>query len=273
MNELEKCRRTRRDRAAGLVFRWRVSRGSFWRTLLAVTLTAGVFAGAASLFQVRELAVVRQPRESYALTILDPGHEGSRAELEWVRRNSPFLDRWEPDVESRAEAQLAAMEAELVARTRYQPLLLRAPEITKVIPLPELFDPSRPRLPEVSREMGRVVAPPAVEVRVFAEATGALKERWRSSELLLGELLTEREPKERPEEYLGLERRFLIGLDAAGSVVFCRALSSKTERDLDQELAGWLRMQRCEPAGLGAGEERGEIQVTIRGIPLEKEAP
>ena len=157
MNFIEKCRRTRRDRAAGLVFRWRVSRGSFWRTLTAVILAVGVFAGAASIFQVQEIRGNRLPRETYRITMLTPGHEGSRAELEWVRRNSTFLDRWEPEVESGVQAQMAALEADLSERTKYQSLLLNAPKTTRVVPLPELFDLARPRLPKVGPERGRVV--------------------------------------------------------------------------------------------------------------------
>jgi hypothetical protein len=268
MNFIEKCRRTRRDRAAGLVFRWRVSRGSFWRTLTAVMLAVGVFAGAASIFQVKEIRVNRLPRETYRITMLTPGHEGSRAELEWVRRNSTFLDRWEPEVESGVQAQLAALEADLIERTKYQSLLLNAPKTTRAVPLPELFDLARPRLPKVGRERARVVEFPRVEVRVFAEAKGALKNRWMSDPPLLSELLS----KGTPRKFLGFERRFRLCVDAAGAVIFCRPLDGE-KSDLDADLGRWLRQQLWRPANPALGEEWGEILVAVRGKPLGREAP
>ena len=268
MNFIEKCRRTRRDRAAGLIFRWRVSRGSFWRTFTAVLLAVGVFAGTASVIRVKEIRVNRMPRENYRITMLTPGHEGSRAELEWVRRNSTFLDRWEPEVESGLQAQLAALEADLIERTKYQSLLLEAPKSAREIPLPELFALTRPRLPKLRGVTARVVGFPRVEVRVFAEAKGSLEKRWMSVTPLLSELLS----KGNPRKYLGFERRFRLSIDAAGAVIFCRPLDGE-KSELDADLGRWLRQQRCRPQNPAVGEEWGEVRVAVRGMPLGKEAP
>jgi hypothetical protein len=113
-----------------------------------------------------------------------------------------------------------------------------------------------------------VVEFPRVEVRVFAEAKGALEKRWVSATPLLRELLS----KGNPRKFLGFERRFRLSVDAAGTVIFCRPLDGE-KSELDADLGRWLRQQRCRTANPVLGEEWGEIRVAVRGMPLGREAP
>lgn len=270
-----KCRRTRRDEAAGLIFRWRVARGSRTRGLFAVLIATGLFALGASFIQVKGKTVRIEHRETARITILTAGQDSSRPWFEWARRNSPFLDRWEPEVDNALREHMAELEDELIARSKYQPLLWPMPEITKEVPLPELFDPARPRLPPVKREMVRVIAPPTVEARVFTEVAGPLELRWENPSRPLHELLPKAGPEEeasRPRELLGLERRFLVIADPKGVVIFCQSLDP-TESKLDAPLSRWLHQQRLKADEGAPEQEWGEVRVAVRGAPTEREKP
>lgn len=268
-----KCRRTRRDEAAGLIFRWRVARGSRTRGLFAVLIATGLFALGASFIQVKGKTVRIEHRETARITILTAGQDSSRPWFEWAHRNSPFLDRWEPEVDNALREHMAELEDELIARSKYQPLLWPMPEITKEVPLPELFGPSRPRLPPVRREMARVIAPPTVEARVFTEVAGPLELRWENPSRALHELLPKAgEEASRPRELLGLERHFLVIADPKGVVIFCQSLDP-TESKLDAPLSRWLHQQRLKADEGAPEQEWGEVRVAVRGASTEREKP
>ena len=113
MSPVRKPRRSYRDEEAGLTFSWRIPGGSLTRTVIAVLLTAGLFAGAASIFEVKRKTERFGNREAARVMALFPDDPGSRELLDHAKQHSPFPDRWNPDVNEALKEQVALLTAEL----------------------------------------------------------------------------------------------------------------------------------------------------------------
>lgn len=268
MERRSKCLRTVQDQEAGLLFRWRIGRGSVRRTIVAVVLAAVIYGVGILLVRVEGSQEVRTGREAARVTVLTPGSEASRRWLAWARREAPYLDRWEPIVDETLRGRMKEIEAVLLAETRHEALLHPLEERVVESRLPPILDPIRPQLPQLKGRPARVKALIEVEGHIIAEADEALRERWGDSSPTspVGDLLAEGQAGPegvRPRELLGLERRFLVSVNRRGVIETCQVLDPDDQK-LDDLLARWLRGQRMKP-----GKDEllwGEIRIRVRGL-------
>ena len=275
MKDRGKCRRVARDEEAGLLFRWRAGRSSARRTLVAVFLALVISGVTAVLIRVEGSPQQPDRRGAGRVTVLTPGSEASRRWLEWARQKAPYLDRWEPSVDGMLQMRMQRFESTLRAQVKHEPLLYPVFEQPPVrSELPPILDPSRPRLPPVKKKMQRMEIPAEVEPHVFTEASLSLRQRWGDPppgspvRALLG---NEKEDPGalRPREFLGLERRFRVGVNGRGVIETCQPLGAGDSVP-DAVISRWLRSQRMK-----AGEEPlvwGEIRVRVRGLAAGQES-
>ena len=116
MERRSKCRLTVRDEEAGLLFRWRIGRGSVRRTMMAIVLAAVLCVVGALLVRVEGSQEDRGRREAARITVLTPGSEASRRWLAWARQEAPFLDRWEPTGDGTLQVRMERLETILLDR-------------------------------------------------------------------------------------------------------------------------------------------------------------
>ena len=263
-----KCRRTQRDEEAGLSFGWRAGHSSTRRMGLAVVLSLVVCGLGAILLRVEGSQERSELREAGRLTVLISGTESSRRWLEWVGRESPDIDRWEPAVEGTLQVRMRRFESALQAQVKHEPLLHPVVDRPEQSKLPPILDPVRPSLPEVAREMQRAAAQAEVEAHVLTEACSSLSGRWgdppptSTVRSLIGDGNGDDLGALRPRELLGLERRFRVAVNERGFIETCQVLGGR-ESILDAAISRWLRAQR-----LKSSREAlvwGEIQVRVRG--------
>lgn len=243
------------------------------RTLMAALMTLALFGGAASLFQVKGKSLRVMNRATARVMVLEPDDADSREILEWARQYSPFPDRWEPRVDPVLRRQMESLDLPLAERSRYTPLLWHLPERETEYSLPELFDPAKPPLPPVERVPPRATPRPVARSWVFADAGKLLSKRWGERATPLRALLPEpggEEDPAKPLEFLGLERRFLVGVDPHGEVIFCQAVD-ESETELDEVLARWLRGHRLKPDETGSENVWGVVRVSVRGLQAKEE--
>ncbi len=268
MERRSKCLRTLQDEEAGLLFRWRIGRGSIRRTMVAVLLAAVLCGAGILLVRVEGSQGIRNGREAARVTVLTPGSEASRRWLAWAHQEAPYLDRWEPFTGGALRARMDRIEALLLAETRHEALLHPAEQRSVKRRLPPILDPIRPGLPQVKRAPERLEAFMEEECYITAKADGVLRARWGdpSPSSPMRDLLMEgRADHEgmRSRELLGLERRFLVSVNRRGVIETCQVLDPD-DRKLDELLARWLRRQRLKP-----GKEElvwGEVRVGVRGL-------
>jgi len=261
-----------RDKEAGLLFGWRIARGSARRTMMAVVLATVLCVVGAVLVRVEGSQENRGRRAATRITVLIPGSEASRRWLAWARQEAPFLDRWEPTGDGTLQVRMERLEAILVAETKHEALLHPSAERPGGSDLPPILDPVRPRLPLLKQNMARLKAPIEVEGYLMTEVDEALRERWGNPPPAssVADLLAEGwdEPKGvHPRELLGLNRRFRVSVNGHGMIETCQVLDPD-ERELDDLIARWLRGQR-----LKAGQDDlvwGEIRVRVHGVPGEE---
>lgn len=268
MERRSKCRLTVRDEEAGLLFRWRIGRGSVRRTMMAIVLAAVLCVVGALLVRVEGSQEDRGRREAARITVLTPGSEASRRWLAWARQEAPFLDRWEPTGDGTLQVRMERLETILLAETRHEARLHPSAERPVRSDLPPILDPVRPRLPQLKQNMARLKTAIEVEGHIITEADEALRERWGNPPPAspVRDLLAE--GQNQPEgvqsrELLGLDRRFRVSVNQHGMIETCQVLDPD-ERELDDLLARWLRGQRLKP-----GQDElvwGEIRVRVRGV-------
>ena len=268
MEPAHKCRRTLRDEEAGLLFRWRVGRGSTRRMVMAVVLALVMCGLGVMLIRVEGGQAQADLRDAGRVTVLTPGTDASRRWLEWARQEAPYLDQWEPAVEGTLQVRMQRFESSLLRQVRHEPLLRPAVDRTVRVELPTILDPLRPPLPEVKREMERSAARTEVEAHLFTEASASLRERWGNPpptspvHALIGDAQGDDREALRPRELLGLERRFRGAVNRRGIIETCQPLGAG-DSVLDAIISRWLRAQR-----LAIGTENlvwGDIEVHVRG--------
>ncbi|MEC8941567.1 MAG: hypothetical protein VYC95_02475 [Verrucomicrobiota bacterium] len=269
MERRSKCRRTVEDEEAGLLFCWRIGRGSVRRTMMAIVLAAVLCIVGALLVRVEGSQENRGRREATRITVLTPGSEASRRWLAWARQEAPFLDRWEPTGDGTLQVRMERLEANLLAETRHETLLHPSAERPVGSDLPPILDPIRPGLPQLKKNMARLKAAIEVEGHLIAEVDEGLRERWGDPPPAspVRDLLAEgQDQPERlqPRELLGLDRRFRVSVNERGMIETCQVLDPE-EREVDDLIARWLRGQRLKP-----GQDAlvwGEVRVRVRGVP------
>ncbi len=264
-------RRVLQEKEAGLVFSWRVGRGSVRRTMMAVVLATVIFTTGILLLRVEGSEQVRGRREAARMMVLVPGSEASKRWLSWARQEAPGLDRWELELGGRLQGRMEGLEMALMRETRHEALLYPPEEMTRRSLLPPIIDVDRPSLPQMERDTVAKRGGGMIEGQITMEVCGALRERWSdySMHTVSGQLLKEGNEAEggvRPRDLLGLDRRFLISVNRRGEIETCLVLNPE-DQELDELLARWLRRQCLNP-----GEEDllwGRVRVQVRGLPKE----
>ncbi|NNM29439.1 MAG: hypothetical protein HKO57_07955 [Akkermansiaceae bacterium] len=252
-----KPRRQRLDEDAGLVFAWRVPGGSLFRTVLAVLITAGLFAGATVAVNVKPHPDPVRMQDGGSVTLLWPDDPAVLELLSAADVDSPFPDRWEPQASLLLNEEIRRLGAELETRGAYRPLLRPRLDQPRPPELPGLLGEAVPPLPP---PVTTVLPPPTHregdEVYVRTTADDGLAGRWTTQDVLW--------EGDQAESLLGREAGFLLGVDPAGTVEFCLAIDTGgLDSELVSLLANWLRQPDLAPADEQAGTQWGVIRVSF----------
>lgn len=231
-------RRRQEDVESGLVFSWRGPGGSTRRMMAGVLVASVLFAGAASVLQVRAPLVATPDREAAQVIVLQAGDPASDELLDWARFHSPFPDRWDPPGTGLLREELARVELELKASCAYSPRLLPQVVRSEQKGLPGLIEVNLYPLGPVRVEgVTPLVGAVAKAVEAVAVMDGALGARWGTRRIpWQGEGLA---------ELVGVEVRFTMGVNRDGRVEFCLLLD-REGGEVEGALQQWLRRQQLE---------------------------
>lgn len=239
---LSKKKKTQRDRAAGLVFRWRgdhpTNRGG---GTLALCLTSAVFAGGFLLLNVSAKPNTVPSRFRASIIQLDVIDDRLAW---WIERNSPLvpmrsLDSDEESVLRIDELLLSEINANLHRSLGYQELKVEASKRVGV----EMFSLNSDTLPSIKRlvsediETVDSVAPDIVKWNLEISASDGLKDRLPKELSYNGWM---------DEPWLNGSVRFSVAVDHKGKVLIVNSVDW-LEDDTAKRLENWLYAVAFDP--------------------------
>ena len=161
------------------------------------------------------------------------------------------MERWDPEVDKELKRRVAAYDEALQREARFEALLYPSEFRSVEMQLPPVINPLTRNLPVVAGKSTEAQSTGKVAGRVYVEVEGSLGDRWDNAAsgwpleaLLLNRL--EGEGNVRIRDLLGLDRSFLVSVDAEGRIQTCQVLDPD-EQNLDGLLGRWLRLQRLKP--------------------------
>ncbi|NWK56895.1 hypothetical protein HW115_14825 [Verrucomicrobiaceae bacterium N1E253] len=252
-------KKQKRDRGAGLVFRWRGAKRHHASKVYAFLLSAGFFSFAVYALRVEGLRSPLLTKRTGDVVLLNEGNPYCASLMLQIEERSPFPLRWDPaqDVETMGRIGSAAMALE--GRVwDYRPALAEVPEPLPSTALPSvvvrgasLFDGLI--ADEVDGSEPEVRHPDLQDLVLSAEmsADASLQSVIPAGPLPLPRDLI-------ADEWFGQSFRFLIGVDARGVVRGCLPLSGgnmEVAKPTAKQkwLAAWLRrtpfLASREPGG------------------------
>ena len=239
---LSKKKKTQRDRAAGLVFRWRgdhpTNRGG---GTLALCLTSAVFAGGFLLLNVSAKPNTVPSRFRASIIQLDVIDDRLAW---WIERNSPLvpmrsLDSDEESVLRIDELLLSEINANQHRSLGYQELKVEASKRVGV----EMFSLNSDTLPSIKRlvsediETVDSVAPDIVKWNLEISASDGLKDRLPKELSYNGWM---------DEPWLNGSVRFSVAVDHKGKVLIVNSVDW-LEDDTAKRLENWLYAVAFDP--------------------------
>lgn len=230
--------RHKRREAPEWVFSWRPRRDAFLPRLLAIALTACLFALLLTSVRIRVTPAVAWSARKAAVIQVGDDAEGRALTLR-AREGGPFPSRFEPSAwEGIAVIERAALEAARWQPPPYQPQLRDLPDgsLTPPLRLAAAGEPVFPKRPPVA------AVTPAIENTATTPVLHPLS--GISPDLM---------PRELPPfdgvvapATMAEPWRFLLRLDAAGGVLDCVSLAGGDENG-PSPLESWLRRVAFPP--------------------------
>lgn len=263
-------KRQKRDREAGLIFRWRGARRHHTGKILALMITVGVFGF--FIYAVRIDADQSPPVSQRTGTVfmINDDDPNCYQLLVQIEERSPFPRRWDPAYDTATMGRVERRVGRLTGKTwTYSPRLIPLPAVDDGRRLPSVVEPGSALLGHSLRtwELADDGAEqrPGAEVLVFARlaADGPLRQRLPEGRLVLPRALAE-------ENWYGQTLRFLIGVDENGVVESCLSLSSETMElvkpsEREKQLSAWLRTRSFKRSP-GQPLLRGVLELQIEAL-------
>lgn len=246
-------KKLKRDREAGLVFRWRGGDGGNRGGLvLAIALSSGAFALAFLGVELEAPAQSLEPRRVAKITLLN---ELSPELSQWVAQQSPFPSRWDPvsDVENNARVA-AALEQTYVKISAPPSPWISMPAVEEEASEPSLLEVGVAELGDLPKATITKVSERGAELAIVLEFRGSLAKR-------LGEKHTPFQG-EIPKQRYGEKLRFALSVDTAGRVLYCVPVEWRDDT-FAKRVENWLRLQQFSAAPEAAGLDFSEVIISV----------
>lgn len=245
-----KKKKQKRDREAGLVFRWRGVRKHHLGKFVALGFAASLFVFLAYSVRIEGMEQRLLSKETGTVIYLDPDDSAIRKLMFDIEEQSPFPARWDPAQDRAHLTKISNMVNEVVGK----PWMYEA----ELIPVPMKGDTSSSLASIVDTNTGLLsglrndwqdteVSPelPVVGdlfVRAHLRASRGLADRLNHQEWSLPAHLVS-------EDWFGQSFRFLVSIDSEGVVRSCLLLPGGSmgvirAGERQQELGVWIRGQR-----------------------------
>jgi len=264
-------RRQKRDRDAGLIFRWRGARKYHTGKLLALMITVGFFAFSVYAIRIGGTETPLVSKRTASVFMINEDDPDCLTLLVQIEERSPFPRRWDPAYDAEAMSRVSQGTDQLLGKTwNYQPVLEPLPTESSELILPSIVEPDANLLGNITRtwEVAALENPDQERGELFVRAKitadAAIQTRLpKKSQALPQELVA--------EEWFGQSFRFLIGIDSKGVVRGCIPLSAETleavkPSDKQKLLAAWLRIQRFLPGDPDQPTTIGVLELEIEAL-------
>ena len=240
-----KKKKLQRDRDAGLVFRWRGGyRSNIGGSTIAFLLTSMLFAGAFLLLNIylKSSAVPSK----YRASMVQLGQVDSQLEW-WMERNSPGLPMWESNGDEKSVTRVKILlENELNLSDdpiyKYEDVDLRQLQINEQ----RYYTVDAPSLPSLEGfQSGKIVEDiQPLDWQLTVTSTGELNDRLPAG-LEYGGWI--------PESWRGLSVKFIIAVDAKGSVMTATPVEWETD-DVVKNIENWIYTITFKPKARNADD-------------------
>ncbi|MBK1830329.1 hypothetical protein JIN77_06310 [Verrucomicrobiaceae bacterium R5-34] len=264
-------RRQRRDREAGLIFRWRGAKKHHAGKLVALMITVGFFAFSMYAIRVSGVEAPLASKRTASVFMINEDDPNCLNLLAQVEERSPFPRRWDPAFDEETMSRIQQGTQQLAGRAwSYEPELAPLPTIESDDRLPSIVEPNASLLGnlvqswEVAPREGAHAEQGELFVRAKITADASIQKRLPTTSPALPQELV-------AEEWFGQSFRFLMGIDADGVVRGCVALSAETleavkPSDKQKLLAAWLRVQRFLPDDSKSPATIGVLELEIEAL-------